>query len=644
GKFMFFGDGGSVFSPLARSLDVTAHEYTHGVTENTARLKYQYQSGALSEAFSDIFACMIDRRNWQIGEDVTNRYPYFLRDLKDPHHGLSSLPASMDEYRNLPGTEDGDYGGVHINCSIPGRVAYLMAEGLSSEGYGASIGRDETEKIFYRALTQHLTPESDFSDCRRATIQSAEELHGADSAEVQAVETAWDVVDVLEEEDTGGEEGGTITPVKGPDNLLYIFYDEWGVPYLAMRLATGEEFYVSQTPVAVTRPVVVENGEAVLFVDAQNNLKFASLSPFSNYEAVIAADGRVRTIAGSSDGRYFAYTTNPEDNMLYLLDMEAMDKKEFTLFWPSDADVSSNSLLYIDNMDFDLTGNKIIFDALSELKFSDGEEGYSFWDIGILDIRSGRVEVLVPTMPEGYDIYTPSASAVRDWLIAFEKYHNPTGTRVSVIFNLITRQTSTIAEGTGSPVFNGDDTFLALEYDNEIVKVPIQVQSDGSAGSRFDDREVIGTGNSCFYPRFYRVGQRAVNPDIRVSDSMMTFGTVKIGYFITKTLMISNVGTYDLTIDDFQITDNRNFRHRGIHTSIAPGASISIQISFVPQNTGAKSATLSIFSDDPDALRTDVSLVGEGVQSYKSTGGSGSSGSSESVGGCFIHTLISPRR
>jgi len=638
-RTMYFGDGGVKFFPLAKGLDIVAHEFTHGITQYTANLKYQYQSGALNEAFSDIFASMIDR-NWLVGEDIVKVPPSFLRSLSNPHEGLASHPASMDEYKSLPCTEDGDYGGVHINCGIPGRAAYLMADGLSQEGYGTSIGRNKTEQIFYRALTQHLTPESDFYDCRRATIQSAEELYGGNSAEVRAAATAWDVVGVLGEEGTGGKSGGTVEPIKGGDNLLYIFHES-DVPYLAIRLTNGEEYYVSDTPVAETRPVVVVNGEKVLFVDVRHDLRIASLSPDSTDEDVIPTEGLVRTIAGSHDGRYFAITTNPEDNLLYLLDMEKEDVQVFKLDWPNDADIYTNSLLYADDMDFDLPGNRIIFDAFSELKFSEWEGGYSFWNIGILDIRTGKIEMLVPTMPAGYHIYTPSASAVKDWLIAFEIYHEPTESQATVIYNLITRQASIIAEETGSPAFNGDDTFLALEYDGGIVKVPIQEQDDGSFISDFNRREIVGTGDRCLYPRYYRVGQRVVEPHIRIPVNVLDLGRVNVGQITTKTLRISNVGTYDLTIDSFQMTDEQNFRHRGSHTSIAAGNAMDLQVSFTPKNTGTKSATLSVLTDDPDTPRVDVTLRGEGIQNQETTGrGSGSNGSSGGSGGCFITTIF----
>ena len=59
---MFFGNGipsnftlrGQTVAPLSGSLDIVAHELTHGVTSSTSNLIYMDESGALNEAFSDI--------------------------------------------------------------------------------------------------------------------------------------------------------------------------------------------------------------------------------------------------------------------------------------------------------------------------------------------------------------------------------------------------------------------------------------------------------------------------------------------------------------------------------------------------------------------------------------------------------------
>ena len=57
---MVFGDGdGEIFGRFTASLDVIGHELAHGVTEHTANLTYQGQSGALNESLSDVFGSLV---------------------------------------------------------------------------------------------------------------------------------------------------------------------------------------------------------------------------------------------------------------------------------------------------------------------------------------------------------------------------------------------------------------------------------------------------------------------------------------------------------------------------------------------------------------------------------------------------------
>ena len=53
GASMTFGDGATTFYPLV-SLDVSAHEVSHGFTEQNSNLTYSGQSGGINEAYSDM--------------------------------------------------------------------------------------------------------------------------------------------------------------------------------------------------------------------------------------------------------------------------------------------------------------------------------------------------------------------------------------------------------------------------------------------------------------------------------------------------------------------------------------------------------------------------------------------------------------
>jgi Zn-dependent metalloprotease len=63
----------------------------HGVTENTARLVYVRESGALNESYSDIFGVIVSNApvsdigqwNWLIGDGLSSGLEA-LRDFQDP--------------------------------------------------------------------------------------------------------------------------------------------------------------------------------------------------------------------------------------------------------------------------------------------------------------------------------------------------------------------------------------------------------------------------------------------------------------------------------------------------------------------------------------------------------------------------------
>lgn len=60
--------------------------------------------------------------------------------------GSDRQPAHMDQYADLPDTDEGDNGGVHINSGIPNKAFYLTATKLG--GYSWDIAG----KVWYDCL------------------------------------------------------------------------------------------------------------------------------------------------------------------------------------------------------------------------------------------------------------------------------------------------------------------------------------------------------------------------------------------------------------------------------------------------------------------------------------------------------------
>jgi Zn-dependent metalloprotease len=207
---LVFGDGdGRSFNYLAGAFDVMAHEWTHGVTDFSSQLIYQDESGALNEAFSDIMAAAMEfyyqpvgsgpeKADWQIAEDVFLFPPGYLRALNNP---IAAGEPDHYSLRRFIGTNIDD-GGVHYNMTIGTHAFYLAVAGGRNRVSGIQvpgIGQDNIErmeKIFYRAFTMLMAPNSRFSDARRATLQAASDLYGAGSNERSQVALAWTAVGV----------------------------------------------------------------------------------------------------------------------------------------------------------------------------------------------------------------------------------------------------------------------------------------------------------------------------------------------------------------------------------------------------------------------------------------------------------------
>ena len=231
GTQMTYGDGAGNAKPLT-SIDVAAHEMSHGVTENTAALAYSGDAGGLNEATSDIFGTAVefyanspaDPGDYLIGEKINingNGTP--LRYMDKP----SKDGASQDCWTT--GTKNLD---PHYSSGPLNHWFFLASEGSGARtvngvaynsptcgtaGAVTGAGRTNIEKVWYRTLSTKLTSNSNYAAARNGAIASAKELFGATSATCTAVEKAFTAIAV-----PAGTEacGGTTPPPTGGNVLL----------------------------------------------------------------------------------------------------------------------------------------------------------------------------------------------------------------------------------------------------------------------------------------------------------------------------------------------------------------------------------------------------------------------------------------
>lgn len=106
-------------------------------------------------------------------------------------------------------------------------------------------------------------------------------------------------------------------------------------------------------------------------------------------------------------------------------------------------------------------------------------------------------------------------------------------------------------------------------------------------------------------------------PEIFVDSTAVNygFGTAEIGQTEKETLLIANDGSVDLDIRDLAITgaDADQFSLSSDCSTVIPGTSCTIDVTFAPTSLGEKNAILKIVSNDPTQPVIEVPLSGEGV-------------------------------
>jgi len=175
-------------SSSSASLGTMAHEYTHGVVEETAGLGILNDSAAMNEAFADIFSVFVinDKAHYA---DWNSRHMY------NPHHELrdpgnyagyewknkTPFPKHISEKFVDNSLSDDLYAKIscHFNSTIISHAAYLMHNG-GIDGEWTKIDNMETlAKIWYGALLT-LHADATFEQCRNSVELSARMLMAND--------------------------------------------------------------------------------------------------------------------------------------------------------------------------------------------------------------------------------------------------------------------------------------------------------------------------------------------------------------------------------------------------------------------------------------------------------------------------------
>ncbi|MEL6357569.1 MAG: M4 family metallopeptidase, partial [Bacteroidota bacterium] len=201
GRRSFYGDGnlGSGLELPTVTIDIVAHEFTHGLTDRTSNLIYQQEFGALNESFSDIFGVATsfwarpEKASWIVGAEATLD-GQGIRNMQNPN-----IFADPKTYR---GDFWVDGAGVHTNSGPQNHWFYLLVEGgtgTNELGYAYEIeglGLQRAIEVAYRNNSFYLTETSEYDDAAFNGILATASVFGSCSNEVQQVAEAWRAIGV----------------------------------------------------------------------------------------------------------------------------------------------------------------------------------------------------------------------------------------------------------------------------------------------------------------------------------------------------------------------------------------------------------------------------------------------------------------
>jgi uncharacterized delta-60 repeat protein len=167
-----------------------------------------------------------------------------------------------------------------------------------------------------------------------------------------------------------------------------------------------------------------------------------------------------------------------------------------------------------------------------------------------------------------------------------------------------TLDTSFGTSGKATTDFAGSDdrpSSVAVQPDGNIV-----VAGQADIGGRFDFALARYVGSTVL-----------PNPDIDTAPAPLAFGNVTQGSFKNLGLTVRNTGTATLNVTSSTLLGTAASQYSivagGGAFSLAPGASRPVTVRLTPTSLGAKVATLSFASNDPDENPKNVPLSGTGV-------------------------------
>lgn len=242
GQQMTFGDGANYFYPLV-SLDVGAHEVSHGFTEQNSNLTYSGQPGGINESFSDIAGEAAEyfahpngspRNDFLVGADIIKNGTA-LRYFEDPTLDGHSIGNANDYYDGLD---------VHYSSGVFNKAFYTLA-------HKSGWNTEKAFRAFVLANQVYWNANSDYIDAGCGVKKAAQDLN-------------FNVQDVLDSFTAVGVNASCVAPPPSGTELTN------GVPLNNLSGAKSSQTYYFVNVKKTSRKLTIQmsggSGDADLYV------------------------------------------------------------------------------------------------------------------------------------------------------------------------------------------------------------------------------------------------------------------------------------------------------------------------------------------------------------------------------------------
>jgi PKD repeat protein len=264
---------------------------------------------------------------------------------------------------------------------------------------------------------------------------------------------------------------------------------------------------------------VSDDGTVAAFVSTGSYIKAINLNPANTNERNISNYAEWDNVAISKDGNRLAAISTEIDTAIYVFDLESDPIRgvKYHLYNPttSNTNTDAGGVLYADAIEFDNTGENLIYDAYNVLNSNTAEDIY-YWDIGFINVwdnnlknfGTGEINKLYGSLPEKVSIGNPVFSKNSPYIIAFDYFDSYNDVYAIMGANLLTGDLDIIADNTiiGYPCYSKEDNKVAYSTMSNSANV-VAVKNLGT-------NKISGTGSPVLlvqdakWPVFYSTGVR----------------------------------------------------------------------------------------------------------------------------------------